>query len=136
MTTKTARRLNLDEYMPAPAYVTLDGNEHEISARSVQVWLNFLKGRDALEKMVGEDTPDADRAEMLMNGNIDIITMVCPSIPRERLLRLSLDAIQAFTSFIAEEMRGLVETEEDEDGAGGDEEKGLGEAELPATAAG
>jgi len=136
MTTREARRLNLDDYIPAAAYVILDGIEHEIAARSVQVWLNFLKGREELEAMVNDDTPNAERAEALMNGNIDIIVMVCPTVTRERLLRLSLEAIQKFTQFIAEEMRGLVETEEDEEGSGEGEEKAVGEAESPTTAVG
>jgi len=108
--TENKNILSLDELLPDPASVMLRGQEYPVIARSVQAALEFLKSREKLVALA--ETAEGNPAQ-LIETNIEIIAMACPSI-KDELMGLPLAALMKLTEFITGEM-GLTGDEEEEE---------------------
>jgi hypothetical protein len=108
MTTDTTERkerkiINLDELIPDVQYVILDGTQHAVNPASVEMYLTVMRKR---AKMKEADT-DLEQIQQA----VELITLACPTIPRERLLQLPLRALEAVTDIIEEQMAGEAEAD-------------------------
>ena len=95
-TTNERKVTNLDELIPDDQFVVLDNKEHRIVPASVEMYLTVMKRR---QRMKNADT-DIEQMEQA----IELITMACPTIDRERLGRLPLRALTKLTDIIQEQM--------------------------------
>ena len=102
--TKRERKIvNLDELIPDIQYIILDGQEHPVNPPSVDTYLIVMRKR---RKMKEEDDELAQTEQA-----IDLITMSCPGVSRERLGQLPLRALTALVDMIQEMMSTEVEGE-------------------------
>jgi len=116
--TDNKRILSLDELLPAPASVMLRGKEYPVIARSVEVALQILQRREQLAEEATKATED--NPARLLELNMEIISMACPSIKPE-LKGLTLPMLMKLAEFVGGEL-----------GLSGEEEEGeeSGEAEV------
>jgi hypothetical protein len=99
--------INLDSLIPEKQFFILDGDQHELLAASVEVYMKVLKSRERM-KSSSEEVEQMQQAIML-------ITLCCPTITEARLNRLPLKALTA----LADAIQGQMEEQVDE--AGGEE---------------
>ena len=110
---KVTKLLNLDALLPEPAAVSLRGVEYPVIAKSVEAALLFLKSREKLVTMA--ETAEQSPARLL-ETNIEVIAMACPSI-KDEIMGLPLPALMKLVEFITEEM-GLTSSDEEGEEAG------------------
>lgn len=93
--------IDLDALIPETQYVRLDGKEHEILPPSVDMYLQVMKRRGRMK--------NADTELEQIEQAIELICLACPTIPRERLIKLPMRALTAMTDIIEEQMSDEVE---------------------------
>ena len=109
--------LSLDELLPDPASVMLRGKEYPVIAQSVEAALRLLKRREKLAVEAANATED--NPAKILELNMEIISMACPSIESE-LKGMTLPMLMKLIEFVSSEM-GLIPP---------DGEEAEGEAEV------
>ena len=101
-TEQTGRKIiNLDELIPEVEYVFLDGQEHPINPASVDMYLTVMRKRAKMHEANGE-------LEQIQQA-IELISLACPTIKRERLGQLPMRALMAVTDIIERQMQDEAE---------------------------
>lgn len=101
---KERKIIDLDELIPETQYVRLDGKEHAVEPASVEMYLTVMRKRSKMR--------EADNELEQIQQAVDLIALACPTIPRERLGKLSLRALMAITDIIEEQMATEAEGED------------------------
>lgn len=94
-----AKILDLDAILPEAQFVRLDGIDHPISVTSVEMYLQILKQRDKLDVAEKQNN---EYAQTILA--IDMIIMAAPSLKKERLMKLPLQALLKLTQLIESQL--------------------------------
>jgi hypothetical protein len=92
------KTLNLDELVTVERKVKLGGAEYPVVELSVGAFINSMKKANELKARTekGEVIP----VESTMESMIEAVQMALPDCPREKLDRLSFDALGVLMQFI------------------------------------
>lgn len=93
--------LNLDGFAQVKRQLSLKGKSHDVLETSVQQFIDNLAAAEALEAK-GEKTPETLSRQV--QASVDAILQSVPSMAREELVGLSIDALSTILKFIRGEI--------------------------------
>ena len=103
------KTLNLDQFLPPKKAVQLEGVEYEVLPLCVETFLNMSGMLEKFqEAQKGQDTVGTIRA------SLDILGAMVPELPRERVQRLPVHALQTLVEYV---VAGIADAEEGEPGS-------------------
>lgn len=109
--------LNIDALVTPKRQINFGGVTHAVSEISAQQFVDSLAKSEALEKAGSEMAPSEAFAE-----NVQMVLDLVPSVPREVLMSLPLNAVIAMLKFCRGDDEGLV-LEDAKEGEGSDAPK-------------
>lgn len=112
--------LNLDGFAQVKRQLSLNGKSHNVLETSVQQFIDNLAAAEALEAK-GEKTPETLSRQV--QASVDAILQSVPSMAREELVALSIDALSTILKFIRGEIDPEVTPAAATEQAGGADEK-------------
>lgn len=114
---RKTRILNLDILVPPTLTVIYQGQHHAVLPVNSEMWLKMLQQNEALAHQVQaakqKKSPDSSmdaiaRQQQEMIATINMLCEVCPTMPREDLMKMPLIPLQKFSeavmSMMEEEM--------------------------------
>lgn len=93
--------LNLDGFAQVKRQLELKGKKHDVKETSVQQFIDNLAAAEALEAK-GEKTKEVLSRQIA--ASVDAILESVPTMPREDLVGLPIEALTAIMKFIRGEM--------------------------------
>lgn len=93
--------LNLDGFAQVKRRLALKGKNHDVLETNVQQFIDNLKAAEDLEA-TSEKTPETLSRQV--QASVDAILQSVPTMPREDLVTLPIEALSAIMKFIRGEM--------------------------------
>lgn len=116
--------LDLDALIPDKKFVKFRGEDHEMTATTTETYLKIVRAQRALAKL-GKDADEEEQTKFA----VDLISLAIPTIPKDVLMGLPLNANMKLVEVIQKEMTAdMDKVGNDAAGEGG---PGAGESTSP-----